>query len=556
MARTFREMLPGWQDGEAGFYNWLSDIEPKILVRNNRYEPFTPTPKQRAFIRQVLKVDKAGRFVHSLSLNIQPRRHGKSTAFALIVLWLFTSRRNFTIQLLGSSEDHCRRVQFATLKKIIAASPRLSKLIPPANQFSWTIVFPELSNQIQFSASNLSTSFGDRLNLLWVSDLHSFVDFGPFNALQASLLDSQDSMVFIDSNADNVDGPVHSIQKEAATDPSIYSNYTSYRDFEHFKKEAPSWIDRAKAARLEKTTLPADFKRDILGQRSDAKNALFSTELIEQARDKYKVPVTDIATLTQGRAYKVGGGLDRARSLIAGPRGDSTVWTTIIKVAGKVGSEPEYYILNQVSFLVNSAAAIKSVILEDHKQYKLDNLIFEATETADLYTWALEKQIPCELISPHSTNQNASFPMLYQSFKEGRFHFSEDLTDFASELSTFTYQRLANGGHSFGHSQQKFHDDTVFSVNWAMFSLRSHILNLFELSGIQCANRSPRRPLCFLFGGSADFREGCGRRCEAYSEVHDMYRQFKSFQTESEMTLPGFHQAYVKVTGAVLYQNV
>ena len=66
---------------------------------------------------------------HSMSIVVQPRRHGKSTVFALICLWLFTSRRNFTIQLLGNTEVHCRRVQFNTLVKIIRNTPVLSQAI-------------------------------------------------------------------------------------------------------------------------------------------------------------------------------------------------------------------------------------------------------------------------------------------------------------------------------------------------------------------------------------------------------------------------------------------
>jgi len=550
---NFIERIKFWQGGEAGFYQWVEDVKPRILTKSNQYEAFSPTTKQKRLIKNILATDKAGRFKHSISLNVEPRRHGKSTVFSLIVLWFFTSRQNYTIQLLGSTEDHCKRTQFAALKRIINNTQFLSVLIPESQQFQYNILFPELQNQVQFAASNTASSFGCKLNLLWVSDLHSFADMGPFNALQAALLDSEDSLMFIDSNVDCVDGPVHELEKVSKTDPEMFCNYTFYRDIEHFKKSAPQWIDRKKAARLENTTLPADFKRDILGQRSDVQNCLFSTEIISQCKDRYRVPVTDIQALAKGRAYRIGAGLDRAKSLIAGPRGDSTVWTVVLKVAAQ-GGEPEFYVLNQHVFKINSAKSIKSVILEDHQRYKLDNVILENFETGDLYAWMVESQIPCELISPHSTVQQSSFPEFYRIAKEGRFHFPRELEIFATELSTFTYARRQNDTYSFGHASAKFHDDTVFSTNWAIFSLRKEVLNLYEIDTIQCLNRTNKRHLCFLMGGNLELF--CKDRCEAYHEVTEMWQQFTAFNNEGEsLIIPMFFNAMVRVTGAVIYQS-
>jgi hypothetical protein len=291
----------------------------------------------------------------------------------------------------------------------------------------------------------------------------------------------------------------------------------------------------------------------VLGQRSDAKNALFTADIIEQCRSNYKIPVESITDLVQGRAYKVGGGLDRAKSLIAGPRGDHTVWSVVLKVANQ-GGEPEYYILNQHRFLINTDMAIKKVILEDHKKYSLDACILENYEIGSLHGWMLEQKIPVELMSAHDTNQAASFPEMFRCFAEGRFHFPESLKEFQSELSTFAYTRRKNNTFAFGHSSAKFHDDTVYSANWAIFSLRREVLNLYELGAIQCFNRSPNRHLCCLMGGNLELL--CGRNCGAFREVGDQLRQFKQFQMDSDLSLADFFHAYVKVTGPVIYQAV
>ena len=172
-AQTARDRINSWSENSPqSFFNWIRDIEPRILI-NNRYQPFEPTEKQKDLINKILKSED-NRFTHSLSLLIQPRRHGKSTIYSLIILWLFTSRKNLTIQCLGNTESHTRRTQFNTLKKIIANSPFLRKLIPEKHMLVFEIHFPALGNTIQMSpGNNVSTAFGEKIDVLWVSDLHS-----------------------------------------------------------------------------------------------------------------------------------------------------------------------------------------------------------------------------------------------------------------------------------------------------------------------------------------------------------------------------------------------
>jgi hypothetical protein len=537
----------------AGFRAWLRDVKPRILHRNSQYKIFKPTPSQDKTIDEVL-ASKNGKFQRSMSIEIQPRRHGKSTVFALICLWLFTSRRNLTIQLLGNTEQHCRRTQFNTLVKIIRNTPILNSSILDSDIRQYSILFPALSNVIQMSAQNIASSFGERINVLWISDLHACIDLAPFNALQSSLLDSADSLLLIDSNVDFDGGAVHSLQQEGETDPTIYCNHVYYKDLNDYIKRAPSWIDRQKARRLMRTILETDFCRDILGLRSDVKNSLFPSEVIELCKSSYKVPVDDISELTKGRAYKVGGGLDRSKSLFQGPKGDATVWTTILKVASPEHGEPEFYILNQQKINPNTSRGIKKAILKDHERYKLDNVVLENYETADLAPWLADQNIPHELVSAHDTNQNASFPEFYRIAKEGRFHFSYSLKDLESEMRTFSYIQRVGGKYSFGHASTKRHDDHVYSVNWAIFSLRSAVMNLYTLGNVQCTNRTPKRHLCYLFGGTLVLL--CARDCYSHDKVDQMFREFKQYQLDSEMTIQEFFQIKVKMEGARISQAV
>ena len=203
--------------------------------------------------------------------------------------------------------------------------------------------------------------------------------------------------MLIDSNVDVTDGPVHQLQQEAVNDPTIFCEHVEYADLHDYCKRAPEWISRPKAKRLQKTTLPTDFRRDILGKRSDAKNALFPTEVIELCKADFKIPVEDISELTQGRAYKVGGGLDRSKSLLGSVTGaDNTIWSVILKVANPEHGEPEVYILNQVNIVPNTSRNIKKTILRDHERYKLDNVILEDYEITDILPWMENQRIPCE----------------------------------------------------------------------------------------------------------------------------------------------------------------
>lgn len=546
-----------WESNSPqAFYNWLDDVKPRILTRSGRYEIFQPTETQRKQIEAVFMTNGNGDLRHSLCLEVQPRRHGKSTVWLLCILFFFTARKNQNIALLGNTDTHSHKTQFLPLIRIIRNTPELKKRIPERMIYNDSIRDDLHGNYISKVGVSMSTSFGERITTLLVSDLHACPDLAPFNALQAALLDSEGT-ILIDSNSDAIDGPVHALEKEAKEDDSIYANHIEYASFEEYCQKAPAWIDRKKAERLKRTTLEVDFSRDILGKRSSAVNALFPPEIIEKCKDSYRVPVIDINAITKGRAYKIGGGLDRARNLIAGPNGDHSVWTVILKVANPDGFEPLYYILNQTKFFINSSREIKKQILEDHQRYSLDNVILENYEVVDLQSWMAEQKIPCELVSATENMQNASFPELHRIARESRLHIPDNCIDLRNEMSTFVYiQRKVAGIYSFGHSSQKFKDDHVYSLNHAVFSLRHEVMDVFSLNHIDCTlPDAQRRSVCFLMGGNHILH--CSEECRAFHEVREMFREYKSFHAlDSDLDIIHFYKAYVRAEGLIQYQGV
>jgi len=166
----------------------------------------------------------------------------------------------------------------------------------------------------------------------------------------------------------------------------------------------------------------------------------------------------------------------------------------------------------------------------------------------DLSPWLDDQKIPYELVSAHEAAQTISFTEFFRIAREGRFHFPATLTGLESEMRTFSYKLKFNNKYSFGHIQQRYRDDRVYSTNWSIFSLRQQILAPYVLKSIQCLNRSNRRNFCFLFGGD-HILPGCSPQCVAFGEVEEMFKQFLQYQFDSELTLQSWFRQHCRLDG-------
>ncbi len=543
------------ESSPAGFRAWLAYYEPRVLNSKRKWEIFTPTAHQEKLIDKFL-VSRSGsrnkRFLYNLILNIEPRRHGKSTLFLLIVLWLFMTRENFTIQLLGNGEGHSRRTQFNRLVKVIENTPKLAGLVKDKKISNTRVDLTRFNRGKATSViqgmTGLSTAgaFGDRINVLWVSDYHACPDNTIFNAWQASLLDSQDTVILVDSNVDGFGGPVHGLQEAAEIDPAMVAHHLFYENWTYYKKKAPKWIDRKKAQALEKTLLPDEFKRDILGVRTQSTNNLFSHEIIQGIQRDYTLPVSPekVRELTAGREYYIGAGLDRAKNLIQTSKSDASVWAVVLKVQNP-GREPEYITLNQTRFPVNTEKVIIAQILKDHEAYGLTNVCLENYETGGLYHRLVERGIPAELVTPNQATKNIAVPEFYRICSEGRFRASKNQDGLFKEMSGYIYERTANGSFKFSHGKSTGHDDHIDSTVWAVYSLRQHISSMFTLDAVNCENKGRGRQFCYLMGGD-HILESCAMRCSAHHEVREMHQTYLRQQPDSDISLTEFFKNCVK----------
>jgi hypothetical protein len=123
-------------------------------------------------------------------------------------------------------------------------------------------------------------------------------------------------------------------------------------------------------------------------------------------------------------------------------------------------------------------------------------------------------------------------------------------------MRTFAYTQRVGGKLSFGHSSSKFHDDFVYALNLALYSLRSEVLQLYVLGSFQCVNRSPKARLCFLMNPQSSLELQCARNCLAYERVYSMRSEYIKFNLDDDFTVPEFFHAHVKHTGARISQVV
>ena len=182
------------------------------------------------------------------------------------------------------------------------------------------------------------------------------------------------------------------------------------------------------------------------------------------------------------------------------------------------------------------------------ERYALANVVIEAYNSQDIGTWTQEQGIPSELIHATNTAQTPAFLELHRIVKEHRLHFSDKLEGLAQELGTFLYE-LVNGSPRFG--SDKFHDDRVYSLAWAIYATRKNELAAFTLPNIICDSQSKYSRFCYLRTGDAILN--CAKTCPTHTAVQGMFLQYRRTAIDSDLSLQEFFQNMVKVKGARLF---
>lgn len=546
------EQVRAWRNGASGFLQWVRDIQARIPSSKGGYEICQLEPFQEQAIRDALAQDDRGNWRYTTIAFSFPRRHSKTVLCGLLVLWRFCNFQAENIVSIANSEKQTRSVGFGLVRGIVLNTPFLLSLIGRERVMRDRIELPALQNTIKTQSSNISGLYGERITCGWCSELHAAASDDAMQVLASSLGDTENSWLLIDSTVDSIGGPLHKLEQLQASgeDPTVFVARVEYADLDEALEKSPRWIRRdwlrSRAAQM----LPAQFESQHLNRRGESSNALFAKAAVDACMSRLPHPFThdDLERIAAGRNYATGGGLDRAYAFSL--HGDATIWTSVAKIAGENEEEPHYYILYQQDILASLATGIKKAIVRDNKEYELSNIIIESYNSQDISTWAIDKGIPNEIVYATNNAQLPAFMELYRAVKEGRLHFSDKLKDLAREMETFVYEAK---GTTAKFGCDKFRDDRVYSLAWAIHSLRQRELAAFELKSLVCASKSSHAPLCYMRGG--DSMLYCSRDCPSHIHVHSMYQQYTSRNVDSDIQLQNFFKNHVKVSGARLYQS-
>jgi hypothetical protein len=280
-------------------------------------------------------------------------------------------------------------VGFGLAKKIVLNTPLLLSMIGQANVQAYKLEYPRLQNTMRTMSCNVAGLYGEKITIGWCSEIHAAANDDAMQVLASSLGDSLNSWLLVDSTVDATGGPLHRLEtlQETGEDPTVFVHRLEYRDLDEALEKSPPWIRRDWLKSRATQLLPAIFASQHLNQRGAASNNLFSLADIERAQDRLPMPFTldDLTAIAGGRAFACGGGLDRA--YFGSLHGDATIWTSVAKVAGENGLEPDFYILSQESIFGSLGTLIKKAIVADNERYSLQNICIEAYNAQDIATW-------------------------------------------------------------------------------------------------------------------------------------------------------------------------
>lgn len=531
--------LARWnQPGAAGFLTFIEDVKPQVPSHGGGHEVYIPTKWELEHIKSALDGG------YSTIVWCWPRRHGKTLTNSLLCVWRFMSRQAENIAIVANSEKQVLSTCFKTIRDIIektkftAALVKSGAIVVGADK----ILFTSTGSTIAAYSNNPASLWGKKLTCAQASEVHEFKNQDIVTALAGSLLDTKGSMLLIDSTVSAKSSYLHTLYElhRKGEDKTVFFSYISYADVEDACAKQPPWIDANNLRFLARTTLPAKFNLLHLNRWSDASNALFPAEILDRCRQQYPLNVTE---LTKGIGHVVGAGVDRARPF--SKHGDATICSCVVKAV--LNDEEHFFVLASDQITMSMASGIKKRLSEYHRQHGMKRVCFETYETADLAAWAGDQPFNHESVQPNSDKQLAAFTSLYAAAAEGRLHIHPQFKKLLEEMEIFEHQINKGGRWSFGHPPNK-HDDTVFALAWAVYSLRDEELNPYEMRGIACNATGNIARLCPLQGG--DIVPLCADQCRSMFQAQQLYQAYLSRAGCAPMSFPDFFRNKVVNIGA------
>lgn len=542
-AKAEKVKLGRWRHGAAGFFAWLDDVKPMVPSARGGYEPFVPGARER------VEIEKALDGGYNTAVFCWPRRHGKTLVSALIIIWRFMTRRTENVAVVANSEKQIVDTAFRLIRTIIEQTPAI-KAIVEAGAIKVgldKIEYAAAGSLIQAFSASPNALWGKKLTVAQISELHATNNEAVLEALAGSLLDSFGSLLLIDSTVGPRSSPLFGLYQTAQNgdDPRLFFSHIQYDDLEDACARSPHWIRPEELRSLAKKMLPQRFGSYHLNRWQDGSASLFPADILKQCVDTYPI---DVKAITAGGAYVVGGGLDRA---FGGSRhGDATIATAVLKTV--IDEDEHFYVLASEKVLFSRLSGIKNALTSFHRNYEMSRLTVEAYNAQDVGDWAAGQPYHSETIHPTRQVQNYAFTTLYTAAAEGRLHIHPDLQRLLSEMGTFEVHHDNTGAGQAGlpafRHAKGCRDDAVYSLAWAVHSLREVELSPYEMTGIHCFTTAPVANLCVLNGGS--ILPPCAESCRSAHTAHKLHAAYLDRKPIAPMSFDEFFASKIKNTGA------
>lgn len=519
-ARTppdLKAKIAAWRKGSKGFFRFLEDVKPVIMDENGKWVPYTvPNAMIRAEIAKAL--DGEARTI----VFCWPRRHGKTVVVAFIILWRFLTRQNETVALVANSKQQTIDTCFRTIRAALERTPYTRDLIQAGavEVTSDVVRYPAVNNSISGYPNSPASLYGLKLSIAQVPELHAARDPETLNILAGSTLDRADGLVLIDSTVGARNSPLWTLwQARKQGEPGIHFSYITYPDLETAAAQGPGWISVPALRTLAATMLPALFAQQHLNQWQASESALFPPDVVKRCVGAYPL---DVSALTDKAAYAVGGGLDRAYGFSL--HGDSTVTTAVLRVLE--GEEDHFYVLASDVVKFSSASGIKGNFTRYRDRFGLSRAAIESYNAQDISAWCADQAFEHEVVHPTAERQSNAFTTLFNAASEGRLHIHPGFKALLDEMRTFEYRLEATQKGSLPkfEAARGSRDDHVYSLAWAVYSLRDVELNPYEIDGIHCDAPGPVARMCVLNG--SELEPPCADSCASMKKAIWFYKSY------------------------------
>lgn len=270
-------LLNRWRNGYAGFLAFIADTGLQVL-EGGRWKPMTLFHWQEEALRGFFGAEPTPRTL----VFVLPRRSGKTTLAAAVVVWRAFTGPNQVIGCGANSREQATNVPFKMLSGMVLRSRLLLDLAGgPGNVQTDRIVLPHVGSEIRALPTSPAAVYGIGFSAAWISELAAG---GPelFDVVASGVLDRSDGLVIVDSTPS---GPNHLLQRlyssavnQGGEDETVYCYHRTWKPGE--PPLNPNLRERDLIARS-RQMLPDQFAREHRGEWCGSSSALFSPELLE-----------------------------------------------------------------------------------------------------------------------------------------------------------------------------------------------------------------------------------------------------------------------------------